>query len=136
MPPRRDRRQMVHHHAVLRRTTLLVIDELGYLPLPAEAASPLFQVVCQRYLKTSTVITTNLGVGSWGEILGDTTVAAAMLDRLLHRPSCSTSTATATASATTTPNETPAAPPPAPANPYTDHAHRWGISMSTPGEFR
>jgi DNA replication protein DnaC len=65
--------------------TLLVIDELGYLPLPAEAASALFQVVSQRYLKTSTVITTNRGVGSWGEILGDTTVAAAMLDRLLHR---------------------------------------------------
>jgi DNA replication protein DnaC len=65
--------------------TLLVIDELGYLPLPAEAASALFQVVSQRYLKTSIVITTNRGVGSWGEILGDITVAAAMLDRLLHR---------------------------------------------------
>jgi DNA replication protein DnaC len=65
--------------------TLLAIDELGYLPLPAEAASALFQVVSQRYLKTSIVITTNRGVGSWGEILGDTTVAAAMLDRLLHR---------------------------------------------------
>ena len=65
--------------------TLLVIDELGYLPLPAEAASALFQVVSQRYLKTSIAITTNRGVGAWGEILGDTTVAAAMLDRLLHR---------------------------------------------------
>jgi DNA replication protein DnaC len=65
--------------------TLLAIDELGYLPLPAEAASALFQVVSQRYLKTSIVITTNRGVGSWGDILGDTTVAAAMLDRLLHR---------------------------------------------------
>ena len=65
--------------------TLLVIDELGYLPLPAEAASALFQVVSQRYLKTSIVLTSNRGVGSWGEILGDTTVAAAMLDRLLHR---------------------------------------------------
>src|SRR5207244_2470551 len=65
--------------------TLLVIDELGYLPLPGEAASALFQVVSQRYLKTSIVITTNRGVGSWGEVLGDTTVAAAMLDRLLHR---------------------------------------------------
>jgi DNA replication protein DnaC len=53
--------------------TLLAIDELGYLPLPAEAASALFQVVSQRYLKTSIVITTNRGVGSWGEILGDTT---------------------------------------------------------------
>lgn len=65
--------------------TLLVIDELGYLPLPAEAASALFQVVSQRYLKTSIVITTNRGVALWGDILGDTTVAAAMLDRLLHR---------------------------------------------------
>jgi DNA replication protein DnaC len=65
--------------------TLLVIDELGYLALPAEAASALFQVINQRYLKTSIVITTNRPVGAWGEILGDTTVAAAMLDRLLHR---------------------------------------------------
>ncbi len=65
--------------------TLLVIDELGYLPLPAEAASALFQVVSQRYLKTSIILTTNRGVAGWGEVLGDTTVAAAMLDRLLHR---------------------------------------------------
>jgi len=64
---------------------LLVIDELGYLPLPAEAASALFQVVSQRYLKTSIVLTSNRGVGAWGDILSDTTVAAAMLDRLLHR---------------------------------------------------
>ena len=46
---------------------------------------PAVQVVSQRYLKTSIVLTTNRGVGAWGEILGDTTVAAAMLDRLLHR---------------------------------------------------
>ncbi|NLD54051.1 MAG: ATP-binding protein [Burkholderiaceae bacterium] len=65
--------------------TLLIIDELGYLPLRGEAASALFQVINQRYLKTSIVITTNRPVGAWGEILGDTTVAAAMLDRLLHR---------------------------------------------------
>ena len=65
--------------------TLLIIDELGYLPLPGEAASALFQGINQRYLKTSIVITTNRPVGAWGEILGDTTVAAAMLDRLLHR---------------------------------------------------
>lgn len=63
----------------------LIIDELGYLPLPGEAASALFQVINQRYLKTSIVLTTNRPVGAWGEILGDTTVAAAMLDRLLHR---------------------------------------------------
>ena len=65
--------------------TCLVIDELGYLALPAEAASALFQVVSQRYLKTSIILTSNKGVGSWGEVLGDSTVAAALLDRLLHR---------------------------------------------------
>jgi hypothetical protein len=65
--------------------TLLVIDELGCLPLPGEAASALFQVVSQRYLKIPIVLTTNHGVASWGEVLGDTTVAAAMLDRLLRR---------------------------------------------------
>jgi DNA replication protein DnaC len=65
--------------------TCLVIDELGYLALPAEAAAAIFQVVSQRYLKTSIIITSNRGVGAWGEIRGDTTVAAALLDRLLHR---------------------------------------------------
>lgn len=65
--------------------SLLIVDELGYLPLPGEAASALFQVINQRYLKTSMILTTNRPVGAWGEILGDTTVAAAMLDRLLHR---------------------------------------------------
>jgi len=64
---------------------LLVIDEVGYLPLPAEAAAALFQVVSQRYLKGSVALTTNLGIASWGRIFDDPTVAAAMLDRLLHR---------------------------------------------------
>ena len=59
--------------------------ELRYLPLPAEAANALFQVISQRYMKTSINFTTNHGIGSLCEILGDTTVAAAMLDRLLHR---------------------------------------------------
>ncbi len=65
--------------------TLLVVDELGYLPLPAEGASALFQVIAQRYSKTSTIVTTNRPITSWGDILGDATVAAALLDRLLHR---------------------------------------------------
>jgi DNA replication protein DnaC len=64
---------------------LLVIDEVGYLPLANEAAAALFQVITQRYLKSSTVLTTNLGVGSWGKIFDGPMVAAAMLDRLLHR---------------------------------------------------
>jgi DNA replication protein DnaC len=58
---------------------------VGYLPLAQEAAAALFQVITQRYLKSSIVMTTNLGVGSWGKIFDDPMVAAAMLDRLLHR---------------------------------------------------
>ena len=65
--------------------TVLIVDELGYLPMPAEDANALFQIISQRYLKGSLILTTNRGVASWGEIFADTTIAAAMLDRLLHR---------------------------------------------------
>ena len=65
---------------------LLIVDEVGYLPLPQEAAAALFQVVSQRYLKGSICLTTNLGIASWGRVLGDDQmVAGALLDRLLHR---------------------------------------------------
>ena len=64
---------------------LLVIDELGYLPLPSDGASALFQVINQRYLKSSTILSTNVGIADWATAFGDATVAAAMLDRLLHR---------------------------------------------------
>jgi DNA replication protein DnaC len=64
---------------------LLIIDEVGYLPLQAEGAAALFQVITQRYLKGSIALTTNLGIPSWGKIFDDPMVAAAMLDRLLHR---------------------------------------------------
>jgi DNA replication protein DnaC len=64
---------------------LLILDEVGYLPMPAEGAAALFQVISQRYLKGSIALTTNLGIASWGRIFDDPMVAAAMLDRLLHR---------------------------------------------------
>jgi DNA replication protein DnaC len=64
---------------------LLIIDEVGYLPMAAEGAAALFQVISQRYLKGSIALTTNLGIASWGRIFDDPMVAAAMLDRLLHR---------------------------------------------------
>lgn len=66
--------------------SLLVIDELGYLPLPAEASSSIFQVISRRAeIGSSTIITTNRGITSWGEIFDDQMVAAAILDRFLHR---------------------------------------------------
>jgi DNA replication protein DnaC len=65
---------------------LLIVDEVGYLPLPAEAAAALFQVISQRYLKGSVALTTNLGIASWGKAFNDDPmIAGAMLDRLLHR---------------------------------------------------
>lgn len=63
---------------------LLIIDELGYLPMPAEAASHLFQVVTRRYEHGSIILTTNRHIADWGQIFDDTTVAIAILDRLLH----------------------------------------------------
>jgi DNA replication protein DnaC len=63
---------------------LLIIDELGYLPLADEAASYLFHVVSRRYEHGSIVLTTNRGIADWGAVLPDTTVATAILDRLLH----------------------------------------------------
>jgi DNA replication protein DnaC len=66
---------------------LLVIDELGYLPMAGEAAAHLFQVISRRYQNGSIALTTNRDITSWGEIFEDTTVAAAMLDRLLHHAS-------------------------------------------------
>ena len=53
--------------------------------MPAEDAVALFQVISRRYLKGSIILTTNRGVASWGDIFTNATVAAAMLDRLLHR---------------------------------------------------
>jgi DNA replication protein DnaC len=63
----------------------LIIDELGYLPLPEDGASALFQVINQRYLKSSTILSTNVGIADWAPAFGNATVAAAMLDRLLPR---------------------------------------------------
>ena len=63
---------------------VLIIDELGYLPMPGEAASHLFQVISRRYEHGSIVLTTNRGIADWGAIFEDTTVPAAILDRLLH----------------------------------------------------
>jgi DNA replication protein DnaC len=64
---------------------VLIVDELGYLPLQGEAAAALFQVVSRRYQRGSIILTTNRGIASWGQIFDDPMVAAAMLDRLLHR---------------------------------------------------
>jgi len=65
--------------------SLLVIDEMGYLGIGKEGADLLFQLVNRRYLLSrSTIVTTNVGVGRWGEVFGDGVTASAIADRLCH----------------------------------------------------
>ena len=64
--------------------SVLIIDEVGYLPLDKDASNLLFQLVAKRYEKKSTIITTNKPFNEWGEIFGDSVLANAILDRLLH----------------------------------------------------
>jgi DNA replication protein DnaC len=65
--------------------SVLVIDDVGLLPMERGAASAFYQVVNQRYEKQhSTIVTTNRSLPDWGEIFGDAVVASAILDRLMH----------------------------------------------------
>jgi DNA replication protein DnaC len=67
------------------RPSLLIVDEVGFLPLDASEASLLFEAVCRRYERGSIVLTSNKSYGEWGEVFsGDTVIATAILDRLLH----------------------------------------------------
>ena len=63
---------------------LLIIDEVGFLPLDIESSKLFFQLIAKRYEKNSTIITTNKSLSKWGEIFGDPVLANAILDRLLH----------------------------------------------------
>jgi DNA replication protein DnaC len=68
----------------LTRTALLIIDEVGYLPLERGGAHLFFQLINARYEKGAIILTSNRGFAEWGEIFGDRVIAAALLDRLLH----------------------------------------------------
>ncbi len=63
---------------------LLIIDELGYLPLEDHTAHLFFQLVSKRYERGSMLVTSNRSLGEWGGVFGDTAVATAILDRMLH----------------------------------------------------
>jgi DNA replication protein DnaC len=66
------------------RNALLIVDEIGYLPLQSGGANLFFQLVNARYERGAMILTSNRGFGEWGEIFGDVVVATALLDRLLH----------------------------------------------------
>ena len=67
------------------RYGLLVLDELGYVPLSKEGADLLFQVFAERHEKGSVIVTTNLGFADWTQVFGDANLTAALLDRLTHK---------------------------------------------------
>lgn len=72
-------------HRLVAAPKLLIIDEIGYLPLGREQANLFFQVVARRYEKGSLILTSNLAFGSWDEAFAsDAVLTAAMLDRILH----------------------------------------------------
>ena len=63
---------------------LLIIDELGYLPIDKEDSKLFFQLIDRRYENKSTIITTNINFGEWDDIFGDPVIANAIVDRILH----------------------------------------------------
>jgi DNA replication protein DnaC len=86
-----DRLAEAHHTGRLQdelrrlvRYPVLVIDEVGYIPFEPEAANLFFQLVSSRYERASLIVTSNKNFARWGEVFGDDTVAAAMIDRLVH----------------------------------------------------
>jgi DNA replication protein DnaC len=63
---------------------LLIIDEIGYIPMDRHGGHLFFQLISRRYERGSIILTSNRGFGQWGEVFGDPVLATAILDRLLH----------------------------------------------------
>jgi len=76
--------QLARRLRVLSHPALLIVDEIGYLPLSRDGAVLFFQLINHRYEHASTVLTSNKGFEEWGTILGDEVMAAALIDRLMH----------------------------------------------------
>ena len=80
----RDERRLLNLQKQLARFNLLIIDELGFVPLSPTGAELLFEVFSQRYERGSTMVTTNLPFDEWTEVFGSDRLTGALLDRLTH----------------------------------------------------
>ena len=80
----RDERRLLNLQRQLSRLNLLIIDELGFVPLSTTGAELLFEVFSQRYERGSTLVTTNLPFDEWTEVFGSERLTGALLDRLTH----------------------------------------------------
>ena len=69
---------------ILAQPQLLIIDEIGYIPIDRQGANLCFQLVSRRYKRGAIILTSNQSLGAWGEVFGDPVIASAILDRLLH----------------------------------------------------
>lgn len=81
---RRDEGRLDREASQIGRARLLVVDELGFLPLDPDGARLLFQVFADAHERQSVVITTNLEFSRWGSVFGDDQMAAAVIDRVVH----------------------------------------------------
>ena len=68
----------------LAQYEVLIIDEIGYLPVDHQGSNLFFQLIAKRYVNKSTIVTTNMPFSRWGEVFSDNTLASAVIDRLLH----------------------------------------------------
>ena len=81
----RDERRLLNIQKKLSRLKLLIIDELGFVPLSKTGAELLFEVFSQRYERGSVLVTSNLPFDEWTEVFGSERLTGALLDRLTHR---------------------------------------------------
>ena len=80
----RDEKKLLRFQKQIAAYELLIVDELGFVPLSKNGAELLFEVFSQRYERTSTLVTSNLPFQEWTEILGSERLTGALLDRLTH----------------------------------------------------
>lgn len=80
----KDEKRLLRYQRILARQELLIVDELGFVPLSKTGAEMLFQVFSQRYERASTLVTSNLPFAEWTEALGSERLTGALLDRLTH----------------------------------------------------
>ncbi len=83
----RDERRLLRLHKQMAAFKLLIIDELGFVPLSKTGAELLFELIPRRYERGSTLITSNLPFDEWTETFGSERLTGALLDRLTHHVS-------------------------------------------------